>query len=71
MPYAWALTQENLAIARLEIGRRRADADALRAALVAVDGALEEYRAGKSEYDIGTAERLRARIVAALDEHDG
>jgi hypothetical protein len=68
VPYPWALTQKNLAIARLAIGQRRGDLQELPAALVAVDGALEEYRAGESEYDIGAAERLRTRIVTALDE---
>ena len=60
-----------MAIARLEIGRRRGDAGEFRAALVAVDVALEEYRAGKAEFYIEKAERLRARILAALGEHDG
>jgi hypothetical protein len=66
VPYGWARTLGNLAIVRLEIGRRRGDVDELRAALAAMDWALEEFRAGKSEYDIGTAEQVRAAIVAAL-----
>jgi hypothetical protein len=35
------------------------------AALGAVDGALEEYRKANAAYDIGTAERLREKILAA------
>jgi len=49
---------------------RRGDAGELRAALAAVDGALEEYRPGKALFYIEKAEQLRSWIVAALDELD-
>jgi hypothetical protein len=68
VPYLWAQTQEYLALAQLAIGRRTGDPDALRAALAAVEGALEEYRAGKSAFDIDKAEKLRSDIVAALQD---
>lgn len=70
-PFQWAWTQENVAIARLEIGRRRGDAGELWAALVALGGALEVYRAGKDALKIEHAELLRADIMAALDDLDG
>ena len=38
---------------------------------MAVDRALEVYRAGKVAFYIEKAERLRISIMAALDEHDG
>ena len=59
--------QENLAIAfRTLATRTTGDARRayLRDALAAVDGALAVYREGNAAYDIGRAERLRARILA-------
>jgi tetratricopeptide (TPR) repeat protein len=70
MPAQWAMTKENIAIAWRSIaklttlGERRA---ALDRALVAVDAALSVYRTGGMEYNTGTAERLRARILDAMD----
>jgi tetratricopeptide (TPR) repeat protein len=71
LPYYWARTQQNLAIAfRVLAARTTGDARIayLRDALAAVDGALEIYRAGNATYDIGTAERLRARILAETQQ---
>lgn len=66
VPYYWARTQENLAIAFLSLATRTTGEarDAyFREALEAVDGALAVYREGRATYDIGTAERLRAAIL--------
>ena len=67
VPLDWAMTQENLAIAYRTLATRTAG-DArlayLREALAAVDGALQVYREGNATYDIGTAESLRADILA-------
>jgi hypothetical protein len=71
VPYYWAHTQENLAIVFRSLATRANDEGRvafLNEALAAVDDALEVYRAGNSAYDIGTAERLRARILAETQE---
>lgn len=44
MPFLWAQTQENLAIALRMLAERTGERARLEEALVAVDGALEEYR---------------------------
>ncbi|MGL4241232.1 MAG: hypothetical protein ACRCTI_08980, partial [Beijerinckiaceae bacterium] len=64
---AWAMTNENLAGAELAIFAAIGDKNALLRALTAVDQALEVYREGGMDYDVGTAERLRADILAAMN----
>jgi tetratricopeptide (TPR) repeat protein len=67
-PYDWAQTHENMAIAYLALARRNRRRTDGHMALKAVDGALEVYRAGDAEYDVGTAENLRGQITALLAE---
>ena len=67
----WAITQENLALL-FEVMADQGDEpqEKLEAALEAVSGALEVYREVRATYDIGTAERLEARLrerLAALE----
>jgi tetratricopeptide (TPR) repeat protein len=70
-PSYWARTQENVAVARFQIYCITGDLGELQWALNAVDGALCEYRAGHAEFHIGTAQRLRAQITAALRTAEG
>ncbi len=66
-PFDWAQTRENLAIV-LRVLATRAAGEArvayLKEAVAAVEGALAVYREGQAAYDIETAERLRAGILA-------
>ena len=69
-PVDWAITQENIAIALLERSERPetdAPREDLRAALEAVDGALEVFDPEHMSYNHKKATELRAEIQAALD----
>jgi hypothetical protein len=63
--------QENLTIARRVVEWRRGEADELWTGMVAVNRALNDCWAAKSDDSIGRAERLRTDIVAALGELGG
>ncbi len=65
VPFLWAQTQENLATVHLAIYNKDSQPRHLDAALEAVDGALDEYRKANAAYDVGTAESLREKILAA------
>lgn len=62
MPLKWAQTKENLACAHFAWFRKTGELAQLDAALEAVDGALEVYRA--AALDIGRATCLRAAIIS-------
>jgi hypothetical protein len=69
-PVQWAITQENIAIAQLEIADHDSCTDpqaALLAARDAVNKALTIFDPDHMSYDHGTATRLRERIQSRLD----
>jgi hypothetical protein len=63
LPLRWARTQENLALVHVAFFNKDPQPRHLDAALEAVNGALQEYRKANATYDIGTAERLREKIL--------
>jgi tetratricopeptide (TPR) repeat protein len=65
VPFYWAQTRENMGLAFLSLFRRSGLGSYYTDALAAVDDALDVYSQAKAEYDIGTAEKLRADILAA------
>jgi hypothetical protein len=65
LPLRWARTQENLALVHVAFFNKDPQPRHLDAALEAVNGALQEYRKANATYDIGTAERLREKILGA------
>ncbi len=65
VPRQWAMTQGNLVFVYHALFEKTGGPHHLDAALAAVDGALEEFRKGNAAFDIGKAERLREKILAA------
>jgi tetratricopeptide (TPR) repeat protein len=65
VPFTWAQTRQNIADTFLAIYRLTGEEVDRAQALEAVDDSLVVYRNAQSAYDIGRAEALRARILAA------
>ena len=65
VPFLWAQTQENLAIAHSALFDKTREPSHLDDALGAVGGALEEYRKAEAAFYINGAEDLRQKILAA------
>lgn len=71
MPYLFAQTNENLGLALTTKAHVTGDVSDVESAIRYFDRALEVYRKGGAEYDVGTCEAARGRAAALLQQLGG